>query len=145
MGEAHPTGWNRKGMFHILSFDVEEYFQVEAAACRIDPSDWNKYQIRLPACVDRILELLELHGSSATFFVLGWVARYEPGLVRKISDAGHEIASHGMNHRMISRMTAEEFRRDLVESKKILEDKTGCRYASCSTPCFLIIKAGHCS
>lgn len=108
---------------HMLSFDVEEYFQVEAAAeGGVRPQMWDSFPKRLEPCVDHILELLADAQVLATFFVLGWVARHEPGVVRRIAQAGHEIASHGMTHAMLNRLTAEQFRQELIESRRLLED-----------------------
>ena len=111
---------------HVLSFDVEEYFQVEAAAeGGVTPDQWHAFEKRLTPCVERILQLLDEHAASATFFVLGWVARHEKQAVRLIADAGHEIASHGMTHTMLGRLTPEQFRGELVESRALLEDLSG--------------------
>jgi len=128
------------GRTHLLSFDVEEYFQVEAAASRIGPGDWDSYPRRLAPCVDRILELLAEHHARATFFVLGWVARHEPEVVRRIAGSGHEIASHGMSHRMICRLTRAELRRELVESRELLEDISGRPVVGYRAPTFSITR-----
>ena len=53
-----PASPRRAGAVHLLSFDVEEYFQVEAAARRVAPAQWDSFDKRLPAAVDRILTLL---------------------------------------------------------------------------------------
>jgi polysaccharide deacetylase family protein (PEP-CTERM system associated) len=125
---------------HMLSFDVEEYFQVEAAAAKIDFRDWASFEKRLAPSVDRILDLLARTGTYATFFVLGWVAQNEPDVVRRIAAGGHEIASHGMNHRMIGTLTPEEFRRDILESKNVLEDISGKPILGYRAPTFSITR-----
>ena len=108
---------------HFLSFDVEEYFQVEAGARGgVRPEAWGSFEKRLAPRVERILGLLADHGSSATFFILGWVARHERELVRMIASAGHEIASHGMTHTMLGRLGQAQFRKELVESRQLLSD-----------------------
>jgi len=122
---------------HILSFDVEEYFQVEAAG-RIDRADWPSIGKRLPGCIDRIVAMLAEHGSSATFFVLGWVARHEPQVVKRIAQAGHEIASHGMDHKMVHLLSRDELRRDLADSRSILQDLTGGRVVGYRAPTFSV-------
>ena len=109
----------------MLSFDVEEYFQVEAAAGSVCRADWAHFPRRLEAGLERILQLLADHETSATFFVLGWVGRHERGLVRRIAEAGHEIASHGMNHKMLDRLSPRQFRRDLLTARRILQDISG--------------------
>lgn len=132
-----PSGKGR--LPHILSFDVEEYFHVEAAAVGgVRPEQWRSFQPRLAPCIDRILQLLADRGASATFFVLGWVAQRQREMIRAIAAAGHEIASHGMGHAMIRRLEPEEFRRDILDSRKLLEDITGCAVAGYRAPTFSI-------
>ena len=124
---------------YLLSFDVEEYFQVEAAARGgLSPDDWDTYPRRLPAAVDRVLQLLSDYRASATFFVLGWVAQHEPQVVRRIADAGHEIASHGMAHHMLQRLGPEAFREDLAEARRRLEDLTGQTVLGYRAPTFSV-------
>lgn len=109
-------------MKNVFTVDVEDYFQVQAFAGVIDPARWDDYQPRVVANTKVMLELLAERGVTGTFFVLGWVAKRSPGLVRQIVRAGHEIASHGMNHRMITTQSAEVFRSETRDSKKLLED-----------------------
>jgi len=122
---------------HLLSFDVEEYFQVEAAArsgvCR---TDWQGFGKRLSPAVDRILQALADHQITSTFFVLGWVARHESDVVRRIADAGHEIASHGMEHRMLQHLTPDRFRKELLDSRSLLEDISGRPVVGYRAPTF---------
>ena len=127
------------GVAHMLSFDVEEYFQVEAAAAGgVRPEQWDSFEKRLAPCVECILQILSDHRASATFFVLGWVGLHERGLVRRISEAGHEIASHGMAHGMLHRLSPAEFRRELLDSRKLLEDITGKAVVGYRAPTFSI-------
>jgi len=126
---------------HILSFDVEEYFQVEAAAGCVPRDRWDEMPRRLPAAVDRVLDLLAAGRASATFFILGWVAARDRPLVRRIAQAGHEIASHGIDHRMIGRLTADQFRRSLADSRRLLEDITGRPVIGYRAPTFSLTRA----
>ncbi|HUS92701.1 MAG TPA: XrtA system polysaccharide deacetylase [Phycisphaerae bacterium] len=121
---------------HVLSFDVEEYFHVEAAAATVRPADWDGLASRLAPPVDRILDLLAEHDAAATFFVLGWVARKQPGLVARIARAGHEIASHGMSHQMIQRLDPSRFREEIIDSRKLLEDIASAPVAGFRAPTF---------
>jgi len=133
-----PTHQPPPPQTHWLSFDVEEYFQVEAAARCVPRSRWELLDKRLPAVTRRILDLLDESRTTATFFVLGWVARHEGKLVRRIAEAGHEIASHGADHRMIAQTTPGEFRRDLDASRKLLEDICGRAVIGYRAPTFSI-------
>lgn len=125
---------------HLISFDVEEYFQVEAAAASVPVEAWDRYPSRVASAVDVLLELLDEHGTTATFFVLGWVAQRRPELVKHIVGRGHEIASHGMAHRMIGRMSEGEFAADLDESRKLLEDLSGARVLGYRAPTFSVTR-----
>jgi len=126
----------------MLSFDVEEYFQVaSAAAAGIGPDDWDSYPPRAAGAVDRLLGLLEDHHSRATFFVLGWVARREPELIRRIARAGHEIASHGMTHAMLGCLDPARFGQELRDSRAILEDLAGQAVTGYRAPTFSITHA----
>lgn len=123
---------------HLLSIDVEEYFQVEAVAGTIGPGRWDQWPRRLPEAVDRALALLSRHEVRATFFILGWVATEQPEVVRLIAEAGHEIASHGMTHAMLGRLGPEAFRRELEDSRSLLEDLGGRAVLGFRAPTFSI-------
>jgi polysaccharide deacetylase family protein (PEP-CTERM system associated) len=125
-------------MKHLLSFDVEEYFHVEAAASSLPREQWETLEKRLPDSVERLLGLLDRHEVRATFFILGWVARQEQGVVRRISDAGHEVASHGMTHAMLQRIGADAFREELIDSRKLLEDISGRQVLGYRAPTFSV-------
>ena len=75
---------------------------------------------------------------NATFFMLGWLAERLPHLAYEIYTRGHEIASHGYNHNLPNRMSEKEFRRDLIDSKKRLEDTIGCPVVGFRAPSFAI-------
>jgi polysaccharide deacetylase family protein (PEP-CTERM system associated) len=124
----------------VLSFDVEEYFQVEAAAARVPPRDWQQFPTRVERPVERILEILAEHGASATFFVLGWVARRHGSLVARIAKAGHEVASHGMSHQMLTRLTCQQLSAELSDSRKLLQDLCGEAVLGYRAPTFSITR-----
>jgi len=110
---------------NAMSVDVEEYFQVSAFASTVDERDWDSYESRVEYCVDRLLDLFAAHDAGCTFFTLGWVAERHTKMIRRIVDAGHEIASHGYSHRRATDQTPEEFRADVRKTKGILEDLAG--------------------
>jgi len=127
-------------MKNILTIDVEDYFQVENFKKRVKFSDWDKYEMRVQANTEKILSILGGSNSKATFFVLGWVAEKLPHLVKKISDAGHEIASHGYGHDLIYERTPEEFKDDLLRSRTILEDIIKRRVSGYRAPSWSVTK-----
>ena len=85
-----------------LSIDVEEWFQVENLRDAAPPSTWETLPRRVDGCIDRLLDLLDAHAVRATFFTLGWIAERRPKVVEKIAARGHEIASHGYGHEMLT-------------------------------------------
>ena len=109
-------------MINALSFDVEDWFQVENLKSALPRELWDTLELRVEVSTRRILALLRERDVKATFFVLGWVAERCPDLVREIDREGHEIASHGYGHHLLCEMTPESFREDVVRSKRILEE-----------------------
>jgi polysaccharide deacetylase family protein (PEP-CTERM system associated) len=121
-----------------LSVDVEEWFQVGAFERVIDRADWPGLQSRVEANTGAVLDLFAETGVKATFFTLGWVAERCPALMRRIVAAGHEIASHGVDHQRVFTMTAEQFRADLRRARAALEDASGTRVTGYRAPSFSI-------
>lgn len=124
---------------HHFTVDVEEYFQVSAMEPFVARDSWDRRERRLAVGMDRLLALLDEAGARATFFVLGWVAERDPALVRRIAEAGHEIASHGYGHRRISTMDASEFRASARRAKCLLEDAAGAPVLGYRAPTFSIV------
>jgi len=108
-----------------MSVDVEDYFQVQAFAHHAPRSGWDRWPSRVEGNTHRLLDLFDEVHAVATFFVLGWVARRHPSLVRQIAERGHEVASHGMEHRMLTEQSPESFTEDARDSKALLEDLSG--------------------
>ncbi|MGZ8216999.1 XrtA system polysaccharide deacetylase [Methylomagnum sp.] len=108
-----------------MTVDVEDYFQVSAFEPYIAREAWEKLSCRVERNTDKILQLFAAHGVNATFFTLGWVAERYPGLVKRIVEAGHELACHGYSHIRVTEQTPAEFREDVSLSKRILEDISG--------------------
>lgn len=123
---------------HALSFDVEEHFQVSAFASPIRRRHWDQFDSRVERNTKRICDLLALNETQATFFILGWVAERHPALVKYLADAGHEIASHGYGHELVTLQTPALFREDVRRAKNILEDLTGRPILGYRAPSFTI-------
>lgn len=122
----------------LFSVDVEEWFQVNALEPWVPRQRWEGLESRVEGSTDRILELLGRRGAVATFFTLGWVAERHPGLVRRIAEAGHEVASHGWWHRRVSTLAPPAFLEDLRASKAALEEASGQRVLGFRAPSFSI-------
>lgn len=130
--------YRNKSLPNAMSVDVEDYFQVSAFEGTVSRNDWDNMPSRLVRNVDRILELFDEQNTKATFFTLGWVADRFPSVVRKIADAGHEVASHGYDHKRVTRLGQHKFREDVERTRKILEDVSGVAVVGYRAPSFSI-------
>jgi len=110
---------------NALTCDVEDYFQVSAFEHLVPRSTWQQRECRISRNVAIALDLMSAARVRGTFFTLGWFARHHPDVVRRIADAGHEIASHGMEHNRVFHQSPAQFRCDISQSKKMLEDVSG--------------------
>ena len=110
---------------NVMTIDLEEWFQVTNFENIIPRSKWDQCESRINEVVPRLLDIFSEHHVRATFFVLGWLAERYPDLIRRISREGHEIASHGYDHRLVTTMTRDEFRQQLIQPKEILEQALG--------------------
>src|SRR5687768_3654728 len=112
-------------MRNALTIDVEEYFQVEALRGVVKAQEWPYLESRVVASTRLLLEILASHKTTATFFIVGWVARRHPALVQEIAAQGHELACHSYDHRPIYSMTPDAFREDVRDAKRAIEDAAG--------------------
>jgi polysaccharide deacetylase family protein (PEP-CTERM system associated) len=136
MRRTRPSG----RFAHHFTVDVEEYFQVSALEPYLSREDWETLESRVEPCVDRILELLERHDAFATFFTLGWIAERHPGMLKRIADQGHEVASHGWDHRRVTELEPDEFRESVRRSKSALEELAGIPVRGFRAPSFSIVQ-----
>ena len=125
-------------MLNALSVDVEDWFQVGAFENVIDRSDWDTLPARVERNSEAVLGLFERAGVKGTFFTLGWVAERYPALIRRIVEEGHEIASHGWDHRRVFTMDAASFRADLERAHKAIADTCGVEPKGYRAPSFSI-------
>lgn len=121
-----------------LSVDVEDWFQVGAFENVIDRARWGEIPARVEDNVARILDLFAQADVSATFFTLGWIAERHPTMVRRIADAGHEIASHGYDHARVFTFDRKQFANDIHKARMILEDCSGQPVTGYRAPSFSI-------
>ncbi len=126
---------------NALTFDVEDYFHVEAAARCVTRRDWPRFPSRVEPNTERILDLLDEHGVAATFFVLGWVAEHHAKLVRQIADRGHEVACHSYAHRLVYAMGQAEFREDVRRAKGAIEEALGAPIYGYRAPTFSVVQS----
>jgi len=121
-----------------LSFDVEDWFQVENLRTKFLPEAWDRCELRVESNTRKILDLLDKYNVKATFFVLGWIAERKPELVKEIHSRGHEIASHGYGHIINYELSREEIYEDIKKSKELLESITGNKVVGYRAPNFSV-------
>jgi len=123
---------------NALSVDIEDWFQVGAFETTIKRADWDSLECRVERNTDACIALFGESGVKATFFTLGWVAERYPALIRRIVDAGHEIASHGYGHERVFSLSPEVFVENISHTRKLLEDAGGQRVIGYRAPSFSI-------
>lgn len=125
---------------NAMTVDVEDYFHVSAFDSVIKPIEWENITPRVGDNTHKLIDLFNEHDVKATFFTLGWVAKKCPDVIKRIVDEGHELASHGTNHRRNTTMSREEVFADIKESKDILEQVSGKQIIGYRAPSFSINK-----
>lgn len=119
---------------HVLTISLEEYFHGGALARVVLSKHWDRFESRIDKSVDEALALLQNYGARATFFVLGVLADRNPGIVSRIVNAGHEVASRGFWPRGIAGMTQDEFIEDLDRTAAVIEAAGGGRVQGYRAP-----------
>lgn len=109
---------------NILTFDIEEWFHLLDNSSTRSEEQWKNYEVRIHENMDRIFRILEDTDTKATFFVIGWIARTYPDVVKRIAEK-YEIGSHTMNHQLVWQQSHKEFRNDVDASVKFLQDLIG--------------------
>ncbi len=124
----------------LLTFDVEDWFQVENFKNYIPFSSWDDHELRVEKNIHLILDLLDSFPfqPKATFFILGWIAKKLPGMVKEIHKRGHELASHGNLHHLCTNQSFKEIEQDLKSGKALLEDIIGQKIYGYRAPSFAI-------
>jgi polysaccharide deacetylase family protein (PEP-CTERM system associated) len=125
-------------MINVLTVDVEDWFHVQAFSELYPVETWDNQRTRILGNILKVLSILEDYNTTATFFVLGWVARKLPEMVALIAQHGHELASHSQWHRLVYNMTPEDFRKDLQESVLRIEDASGVSVRGYRAPSFSV-------
>jgi polysaccharide deacetylase family protein (PEP-CTERM system associated) len=130
-----------RDVLNAFTIDVEDYFHVTGYAHAIPRASWDGFATRVERNTEAILQMLEERRLRGTFFVLGWVAKRFPALVQRIAGAGHEVASHGMEHALVYDQTPAVFREETHACKAILEDLCGAPVAGYRAATYSITRA----
>jgi polysaccharide deacetylase family protein (PEP-CTERM system associated) len=121
-----------------MSIDLEDWFCVHNLSQAIKYQDWDACELRVVETTRRLLDLLDRHDTQATFFVLGWIAERVPELIAEVDRRGHEIATHGYTHTLLTRMTPAEFDADLKNALRVTRKATNQQIAGFRAPSFTI-------
>lgn len=108
---------------NIFTIDTEDWFHANYEDNLFQNE--NTLISTIEANVEQYLSLFNKYNVKATFFVLGSVAENHPLLVKKIYNAGHEIASHGYGHQLVYKQTPTQFEEDVKKSKILCENLIG--------------------
>ena len=130
-------------MKNILTFDVEEWFQVANLESAVGFGEWASFPSRLDGPLSFILDLLGEKGVRATFFVLGWIAERHPEFVGMIRGRGHEIGTHGYSHRLIYTQEPGEFDADLKRSLDAIRAAADVEVSGHRAACFSITEGSR--
>ena len=122
---------------NILTFDIEEWFHLLDNESTCSEEQWKKYEVRIHQNIERIFRILEETSTKATFFIIGWIAKTYPDIVKEIASK-YQIGSHTMNHQLVWQQSKKEFKEDVSSSIKLLEDITGQKVDLFRAPGFSI-------
>lgn len=103
-------------MINALTVDLEDWYHICGIPGYSNSTGWDSFESRIIGNTERLLRTLSAFDVKATFFVLGYIALKEPGLIRMIRDEGHEIATHGFFHRRVFELSEDEFEDDIARS-----------------------------
>lgn len=122
---------------NVLTFDIEEWFHLLDCDATRTENEWKSYEVRIGDNVERIFRILDDTNTKATFFIIGWIAKTYPEIVRRISEK-YQIGCHTMNHQLVWQQTPQQFKADVEEGVKMLEDITGKKVECFRAPGFSI-------
>jgi len=122
---------------NILTFDIEDWYNCDFVSGNLE---WDKYEVRIYEGVDRILSELEKRNQKGTFFCLGWIAEKHPEVIRAIHKNGHHIGCHSYQHELSFNLDKENFRKDTLKAKLLIEDVIGQEINAFRAPGFSIMR-----
>jgi polysaccharide deacetylase family protein (PEP-CTERM system associated) len=122
----------------LASFDIEDWFHAANLRTSIAGRQWDSLENRVERNTHELLDILGEARARSTFFVLGWIARRYPALVRRIVAEGHELASHTDLHKPLSSLPRQEVERELARSRDSLEQLAGAQVLGVRAPNFSI-------
>jgi len=119
---------------NILTFDIEEWILYD----NYKKGGKSYFIPILEKYLNQILDLLDAHNQSATFFCLGQLAKEYPAVIKKIIERGHDIGCHSNSHNWITTMNPDTFFNDTKTALQKLEDVCSKKIISYRAPAFSI-------
>lgn len=126
-------------MKNAFSIDLEDWFCVQNLSGVIAKEDWDKQELRIVESTRGILKLLARHQTKATFFVLGWIAARVPDLIREVDKEGHEIATHGYSHGLLTDLNPGGFEKELMQALEVTGSCTNENIIGFRAPSFSVV------
>ena len=113
---VQTSATNSKKLLPIYNVETKENKVAFTMNCA-----WNADDI------DEILKVLEENNTKITFFMVGdWIDKF-PESVKKINEAGHEIASHSNTHPHVNNLSYEENIEEIEKSNEKIQKVTGSK------------------
>tara|TARA_Y100000996_G_scaffold370486_1_gene318137 strand:- start:1200 stop:2024 length:825 start_codon:yes stop_codon:yes gene_type:complete len=107
---------------NILGIDFEDWYHPELIKKYLKDE---KSEPNVIKGIDKILDLLRKNDTLATFFVVGELLEYDPEILDKILENGHEIGFHTMHHtRLHDFKSKDEFLDELIQFSKLTNNKS---------------------
>ena len=122
----------------ILTFDIEDWFHILDNDSTKTQNEWKNFDSRIHKNMDTIYKIIETSNVRASFFVVGWMAKKYPDVIREIKERGYEIGSHSQLHQLVYEQTRNDFFTDVEKSIKSIEDCTGTKIKMFRAPGFSI-------
>lgn len=123
---------------NLFSVDLEDWFTPLHLKNDLTKEILNRNEIRIDKNTLKLLELLQKKKVKATFFVLGWIAKELPDLIKEIKKYGHEVASHSYSHKLLTLMSKDEFRKEIELSLEHIDKAISLPVKGFRAPCFSI-------
>jgi peptidoglycan/xylan/chitin deacetylase (PgdA/CDA1 family) len=97
-------------------------------------SDWETKETEaIEHLLPKFLAYLKERKAKATFFIVGEIAEKFPKQVKQIIKEGHEVASHGLTHQNLTKLTFDELEKEISDSKNTIE-KLGAKVRGFRAP-----------
>ena len=107
---------------NLLGIDFEDWFHPELIKKYLKDDEKEPKVIN---GIGKILDLLRKNDTSATFFVVGELLEFEPEILDKILENGHEIGFHTMYHTRLNDFNSkEQFSNELKKFSKLTNNKS---------------------